>query len=110
MLAKLRTFTLLGIDAIPVEVEVDAARAASRSLLGDICVRLSSLGSCDAELGSDLRAGGSMETTRCGTTDARPTSLSDADVGPSFATGRAWGVGLKSSVSGRSPIVGPSPL
>lgn len=33
MLAKLRTFTLLGIDAIPVEVEVDAAAGMPKTVL-----------------------------------------------------------------------------
>ena len=33
MLAKLRTFTLLGIDAIPVEVEVDAAAGQPKTVL-----------------------------------------------------------------------------
>jgi len=33
MLAKLRTFTLLGIDAIPVEVEVDAAAGQAKTVL-----------------------------------------------------------------------------
>ena len=33
MLAKLRTFTLLGIDALPVEVEVDAAAGTSKTVL-----------------------------------------------------------------------------
>ena len=33
MLAKLRTFTLLGIDALPVEVEVDAAAGTPKTVL-----------------------------------------------------------------------------
>lgn len=41
MLAKLRTFTLLGIDALPVEVEVDAAAGNAKTvLLGSTCPNL----------------------------------------------------------------------
>jgi hypothetical protein len=33
MLAKLRTFALAGIDAVPVEVEVDAAAGSPKTVM-----------------------------------------------------------------------------
>ncbi len=41
MLAKLKTFSLLGIDALPVEVEVDVSPAGlpKTVLVGSYCLR-----------------------------------------------------------------------
>ena len=60
MLAKLRTFSLLGIEAVPVEVEVDVSPAAmSKSILNEHVRRhdaIDSAASREAEMLRDIDA------------------------------------------------------
>ena len=69
MLAKLRTFALLGIDAVPVEVEVDANPGTAKIILvglPELAVRESVRSLASMEVPSPTRAGAELVEGRSG--------------------------------------------